>query len=144
MKFTLIIDKTKEPSVTVITDKVNETVAKIESLCASEGKNAINGYKDNEITPISVNDVSRFYTDGGKVYVSKGGEAFLIKMRIKDVEEIVGENFIKINQGCIANVNKIKKFKASIGGALMVVFNDDSCDYVSRRELKNVKRRLGL
>ena len=33
MKFYLVIDKEKEPSVTIVTDKVTSVVSKIEELC---------------------------------------------------------------------------------------------------------------
>ena len=54
------------------------------------------------------------------------------------------QSFIKLNQSCIANKNKIKKFESTIGGALKVIFKNGYIDYISRRELKNVKERMGL
>ena len=41
-------------------------------------------------------------------------------------------------------VEQIKEFKASIGGSVMVIFQNGYKDYISRRELKNVKERIGL
>ena len=52
--------------------------------------------------------------------------------------------FIKINQSCLANKTKIKRFETTIGGALKVVFKNGYIDFISRRELKNVKNRMGL
>ena len=75
---------------------------------------------------------------------SMGGKEYATKLRIKDVVELADDSFVKINQGCVANVKRIKKFKVSFGGALRVIFEDGYSDYVSRRELPNVKRRLGL
>ena len=68
----------------------------------------------------------------------------MIKNRLYQIEEIVDSNFIKINQSCIANINQIKKFDATLGASLLVIFKNGHSDYISRRELKNVKRRLGL
>ena len=53
-------------------------------------------------------------------------------------------NFVRINQSCIANINQIKKFSASFNGFLQVHFKNGYIDYVSRRELKNVKERVGI
>ena len=44
----------------------------------------------------------------------------------------------------LANFNRIDHFKASIGGALLIIFKSGYKDYVSRRRLKLVKERLGL
>ena len=42
------------------------------------------------------------------------------------------------------NVGKILRFESTISGAIKVVLKNDFSDYISRRELKNVKRRMGL
>ncbi len=145
MKFFLIVDKDKEPSVTVVCNSVTDTVAKIEQLCKESAPvETINGYLNEEIVPLCVKNVRYFCTEGGKVFASIDNQRFLTKLRIKDIEDFNDTDFVKINQGCVVNVKKIKKFRASIGGSLMVEFEDGYCDYVARRELKNVKRRLGL
>ena len=60
------------------------------------------------------------------------------------MEELLDNSFIKINQGCIVNINKILKFDSSITGSIKVILKNGFSDYISRRELKNVKRRIGL
>ena len=59
-------------------------------------------------------------------------------------KQMLGEGFVKINQSCIANTKKILRFSASISGALQVTFKNGYRDYVSRRQLKTVKKRMGL
>ena len=44
----------------------------------------------------------------------------------------------------IANLKKVEKFSAAFSGALQVNFKNGYVDYVSRRNLKNVKERLGI
>ena len=41
-------------------------------------------------------------------------------------------------------VTKIKKFESTIGGSLKVIFKNGYVDYISRRELKIVKQRMGI
>ena len=55
-----------------------------------------------------------------------------------------GSDFVKLNQSCIVNIKKIECFDASLGGALKVTLKNGYRDYVSRRQLKAVKERLGL
>ncbi len=145
MKFYLEITKEKEPSVTVVTPKVTSAISKIEELCKnSDEHELLYGYAGGEICPLELPAVTCFFTKHGKVFARAGGEEYLTKLRIKDVEEIADDSFVKINQGCIANVSRIKKFTATLGAGLKVLFDDGSADYVSRRELANVKRRFGL
>ena len=84
------------------------------------------------------------YTNDSKVYVNINNKDYLVKERLYQIEEILDDSFIKINQGCIVNVKRILKFEHSITGSIKVVLKNGFNDYISRRELKNVKRRLGL
>lgn len=145
MKFFLVIDKEKEPSVTVVCDKVTRVVAQIEALCQDgiDGE-LLYGYDNEEIFPLELPFITCFFTRDNKVFARVEGKEYATKLRIKDVVELVDDCFVKINQGCVANVKKVKKFAASFGGALRVIFEDGYSDYVSRRELKEVKRRFGL
>ena len=54
-------------------------------------------------------------------------------------EEILGDDFVKINQGCIVKVNAVKRFEASVGGAIKIILGNGFEDYISRRELSKVK-----
>ena len=42
------------------------------------------------------------------------------------------------------NVSKIKLFDVNFGGALKVILKSGYSDYVSRRQVKNVKEWLGI
>ena len=53
-------------------------------------------------------------------------------------------NFVKINQSCIVNVNKIERFDTSVSGTLKVSLKNGYTDYVSRRQLKPIKERIGI
>ena len=67
------------------------------------------------------------------------------KKRLYKIEEMLeDDDFIKINQSCIVNIKMIESFDASIGGALMIKLKNGYRDYISRRQIKAVKERLGL
>ena len=67
-----------------------------------------------------------------------------VKFRLYEIEEVFDTGFVKINQSCIANISKMKKFDVSLGGALRVEFKNGYRDYVSRRQMRAVKERLGI
>lgn len=146
MKFYLMIDEEKEPSVTIVCPKVTSAVSKIEALCKELDwdEEVLYGYTDEEIFPLSLADVACFFTKDNKVFASVNKTEYATKLRIKQVLELVDDSFVKINQGCVANVKHIEKFTVTFGGTLKVIFKNGYSDYVSRRELKNIKRRLGL
>lgn len=143
MDYKLIIDKEKEESLVLTLHERNELAEKIEELLG-ENTDPIYAYNEDEIVPISLNDADCFFTDNNKIYVYIGKEKYIIRLRLYQVEELCNNNFLKINRGCLVNVNKIKKFEMSFGGTISVVLTNGFKDYISRRELKNVKRRMGL
>ena len=144
MKFNLIVDKSAEPSVTVVCSKVDDTVCQIERLCNDAKQDSLWGYAGEEVELLHPSDIVCFFTDGGVVSCWVGSKKYLIKQRIKVLTEMLPCDFVKINQGCICNVKHVKKFAVSVGGSLQVVFDNGYSDYVSRREITSVKRRFGL
>ena len=80
----------------------------------------------------------------GKTYAVTEKGKYLLKLRLYQLEERLGEDFLKINQSCIVNVDMIESFKTSLGGSLMVTLKGGFRDYVSRRQLKTVKEKIGF
>ena len=144
MKYELIIDEKEEESIVIRAHSRSEMIIQIENIINGTKNNKLLGYCDGEIVPLSLSDVYVFYTSNGKVMASLEDEIYELKERLYVVESVVDNSFVKINQGCIININSILKFDASITGCIKVILKNGFSDYISRRELKNVKRRLGL
>ena len=143
MKYSLIIDKNKEEEVIVIAHEKHELVEKIEKLFFNNDKE-LTGYLDDEIIILDISKIACFISEDNNVYALVGEYRYKVKKRLYQIEEILDDDFIKINQSCIANINQISRFKASFNGFLEVIFKNGYKDYVSRRELKNVKGRMGI
>lgn len=143
MKLQIIVDKTKEESVLIVCHDKNELVCKIEKLITSTNEN-LSCYKDDEIRVLNLEEVACFITDDNKVYAYINKDKYLVKKRIYELEELLDDSFLKINQGCLANIKQIEKFVATIQGSLDVIFKNGYREYVSRRQLHIVKERLGI
>lgn len=142
MKITIITDKTKDEEIIIRVHEKTELIEKIEKL-VNETSDGFIGYKENEAMMLDINDINCFITENNKVFAMTD-EKLLIKERLYKVEEKLSDNFIKINQSCLANIKKIVKVQATFSGSLSVVFRNGYTDYISRRNLKNVKERLGV
>ncbi len=143
MKFRFLIDKNREEEVIVYAHKKTKLVESIENI-VKENNFELIGYADREAVKLDLADVYCFTVENNKIYAVCENEKYLLKSRLYQVEENLSENFIKINQSCIANIRKIRKFDASFSGTLTVIFKNGYKDFVSRRNVKNVKERLGL
>lgn len=142
MKLKIIIDQTKDEEILITCHKRDNLVDKIESLVNNEPP--LTGYLNDTIVLIDLEKVQCFVTEDNKVVAYLDDEKYVIKKKIYELEEILDNNFIKTNQGCIANIKHIKKFYASFAGSLDILFENGYRSYVSRRQLKSLKERLGL
>lgn len=143
MEYVLIIDKEQEEKLTLVVKERTKIVDDIEKIIQNKTDD-IYGYTDREIVKVDKNEISCIFTDDNKVYIYVGKTKYLVKYRIKQLEDTLDSSFIKINQGCIININSIKQFSSSIGGSIKVTLKNGFEDYISRRELTKVKRSLGI
>lgn len=143
MKFSLFIDKQREEECIIYAHEKSRLTDEIERLI-SEDALELTGYKDSSIIKLNLSEVYCFVVEGGKTYAITENDKLIIKYRLYQLEEKLTESFVKINQSCIANVKKIKRFDASFSGSLLVVLKNGYSDYVSRRQLKKVRERLGV
>lgn len=142
MKCRTFIDKEHEEEVVIYAHERNELVQSIERLAF--GSTELIGYTENEAVMLQTSEVYCFSIEGNKLYALTQNEKLQVKFRLYQVEDMLNENFVKINQSCIANIRKIERFDASVSGTMRVKFKNGHTDYISRRQLKNVKERLGL
>ncbi len=143
MKFTLILDKDRDEEIIIYAREKNELVSKIEKL-TEESPPDLTGYRDKVGVILNPDEIYCFIAQGNKVFAVTEKEKLQMKIRLYKIEEYELDSFVKINQSCIANLNKIARFDTSVSGTLKVVFKNGYTDYVSRRNLKNVKERLGI
>jgi DNA-binding LytR/AlgR family response regulator len=143
MKLRIVIDKNRDEQILIYAHEKTALICEIEQLVNNDSFD-LTGYGETETIKLNLNEICCFITEENKVYALTEKGKYRLKSRLYQIEENLNDNFVKINQSCIANIKKIDKFKASVGGALTVIFKNGYEDYVSRRNLKNVKERLGL
>ena len=142
MDIKIFIDKTKTEEILIYAHEKTPLIEEIEKLVAESNLDLV-GYTDTEARKINLLSVNCFISEGNKVFAMTD-EKSQIKLRLYQLEDMLDDNFIKINQSCIANIRQIKKVRATFSGAISVIFNNGYEDYISRRNLKNVKERLGV
>lgn len=143
MKCRKVIDKSREEEVVIYVKEDSEAARNIERYVLSLETELV-GFHDSSIIPINQNEVACFIVEQGKVYALVGKERLRMKRRLYEIEEFLDSRFVKINQSCVVNVSEILKFDASIMGTLTVTLKNGYRDYVSRRRMSEVKRRIGF
>lgn len=143
MKFRLIIDESREEEVIVYAKKASAFTEELEAFVKSNTPEIL-GYREGSIVKLAPADVYAFAVEDGKVFAHTAVEKLLVQKRLYKIEELAGERFVKINQSCIVNVAAIERFEPTFGGSLMVVMKNGYRDYVSRRQMRAVKERIGI
>ena len=143
MRVTVVIDETLDEEIIVHLKKESRIVDDIRAIASGERAELI-GYNENDIVRISLEQTSAFIVEDGRVYALLDGKRLRLKSRLYEIEDTLPQSFIRINQSCIVNISMIKKFTVSIGASLMVELKCGYRDYVSRRQVKKVKERLGI
>lgn len=143
MKYKIEIRPEQADELVIYARERNAELERIETFLR-ENDEKIFGYDGDKAIKLNTESIFCFFTEEGKVFALTYDKRLYVKERLYRIEEIFSESFVKINQSCLMNVSKIKRFESSIGGSLRVVLTNGYKDYISRRQLKTVKRRLGI
>lgn len=147
MKYKFVLDKNDETCI-IHAPMKTELITKIEELiyCDNQQLDGINiyGYLGSDIVPIKLVDIFNITIEDEKTIAYVNDRKFQIKYRLYQLQEILPNDFVQINKSSIVNLSYIKRFNSSWGGTLMVEMKNGYTDYVSRRQVKNIKRRMGL
>ena len=93
------------------------------------------------IIQINVQDIIYFYSDGNYNFCKTNNKEYRVKSKLYEIEKI-SNDFIRISKGCIINIKQVKSFDIGKNRNIIVKFNDDSEQYVSRRKIKEVMNYL--
>lgn len=146
MKFDLILDKTAEESVTVTAHARSPLTDEIESLVlACDGGDRIAGYRDEEMKLLRLGEVDCFFIADGKTCAAAAdGRTYQLRQRLCEVEARLPAAFVKINRGAVGQLSRIERFIGTFAGGVDVRFYGGHREYVSRRCLAELKRRMGI
>ncbi len=122
-------------------DKPNTNIDKLIQYIKEFEKTKIVETKDNERKTIEIKDILYFYSDKKYNYCrTKQGE-FKIKSKLYELEKI-DIDFLRISKSCVINLQKVKQFDLSETGKIVVKFDGNLEQQVSRRKIRDVMEYL--
>lgn len=144
MKYKLIIDKTKEEEIIAVVHAPSSLTQQIENLVFSfSGLDSIVGYRDDEMRKLLFSEIECItILDRKVIAIDEEGNHFLLRNRLRDLEDILPSYFIRINKSTLANEHRIARFDAVFSGGVDAVFQCGYREYVSRRCFAEIRRRF--
>ena len=146
MIFKLIIDREAEEQIVARVRQRSELTEKIEALVTgAERADELTGYTEEDTAILKIREIECICVEEGKTYaVYSDGVKYRLRGRLYEQEAQLGPDFVRINKSALANWKKIRRFKASIAGAVDIEFKSGYVEYVSRRCFAELKRRYDL
>jgi len=146
MKFTLIIDNTKDEEVVATVHGPSDLTRKLEALVTRyAGTDRLAAYREDETRLLAPEDIACITVLDGKTHaICSDGEQYRLKQRLYELESLLPASFIRINKSALANEHQIVRFAATFSGAVDAVFRCGYREYVSRRCFSEIRRRYGL
>lgn len=144
MEFRLTIDRESEERVLVFAHEASPLTEQLENLVRSYGgRDFVMARAEDEQVKLLFSDMECVAVRDRKVWaMATDGKIYRLGQTLGEIEVLLPAYFVRINKSAIANQNRIARFKTTFNGAVDVVFQSGYTDYVSRRCLAELKRRV--
>ncbi len=145
MELKLHIDPAAEAiTVTVTAPAETEEVKALLALLSPYAP--IPGYQGERVIPLDPARIARFYTQEKGVFAQDtAGETYAVKLRLYELEErLDGRVFVRASNSELVNLRHVTALDLSLSGAIKLTLVGGGVCWVSRRNVKNIKKALGL
>lgn len=105
------------------------------------GKNKIVVYDGYNMIQVSINEIMYFYSEGNYNFCKTKDKEYRVKSKLYEIEK-KSKDFLRISKSCIINIKQVKSFDIGENRNIIVRFNDNSEQFVSRRKIKEVMNYL--
>ena len=146
MKVTLFVSKDIEESYADIhTSELSDNISKAISILESEDVNDMLAVKKgSDIALLESSDVYMFRVEEKQVKVYTENDEYVIKKPLYQVEDSLGNDFLRISKTTIVNFKKIERVAPSLRGMMFVQLKNGLKDNISRKYLPDFKQALNL
>ena len=134
----------KETEVTIYAAKMNAEIEKLYKMLQDGEKNLnqIEGFKDNISYYLDLSEILFFETDSKVVMAHTAKNAYQVKNKLYELEEILGSNFMRVAKSTILNLDQIHAITRSISNCQIQFQNSYKTVYVSRHYYRDLRNRL--
>ena len=132
-----------EPEMIIRTPRLTEDVARLQQLILEQKMTPLTFYKDRSEYFVDVSEILFFETDGEKIYGHTKEEAYEVRQKLYELEEILPIAFCRISKSTIVNTKQIYSIEKSFSGTSTVNFYQTHKQvHVSRHYYQLLKERL--
>lgn len=140
-----VIDDLTEDEVLIRCGRMDDTIHKIQQYILEQSleNSKIIFYKQNQEFYFPLDNILFFETDGEHVYAHTVNDAYRIKYRLYELEEILPRNFVRAAKSTIVNIIQVYSITRNLTASSLIQFiNSHKQVYVSRYYYRELRQRL--
>ncbi len=105
----------------------------------------IPGWREETVTPLEPAQVLCFTARDKGVFAQTAAGEYQVKLRLYELEERLDpKTFVRVSNGEIVNLKQVTALDLSLSGTIKLTLTGGRTCWVSRRNVKNIKKALGL
>jgi len=138
-----ILDNCDEDEIIIRCGNVNENIRQIQSYIQSLATPKLVFYKGDQEFYIALEEILFFETEGEQVYAHTKGDAFRVRHRLYELEDMLSRTFLRVSKGTIVNLSHIYAIGRGLSTSSQIQFiGTHKHVYASRHYNKILKERM--
>lgn len=138
-----ISDELTEDEVVIRCASIDENVQKLQSFIKDLGSPKIIFYKGQQEFFLPLEEILFFETEGERIYAHTAKDAYRVKHKLYELEEILPRNFARASKGTIVNTAKIYAINRQLTSSSQVkFFSTHKQVYISRHYFNHLKDKM--
>lgn len=135
-------DSLADTELVIRVSRIDERIQKIQD-ALEEAAPSILFYKGNSEYFVDLAEILFFETDGAKIFAHARNEAYEVKLKLYELEELLPRYFCRISKSTIVNAKAIYSLEKSFSGTSSVQFSETHKKvHVSRHYYQLLKEKL--
>lgn len=140
-----VVGDLPEDEVTIRCGRVDDTIQKIHAFILEQTQSAqkITFYKQNQEFYFPLEDILFFETEGEHIFAHTSSDAYRIKFRLYELEEMLPKDFTRASKSTIVNIRQVYSITRNLTASSLVKFvGSHKQVYVSRYYYNELRQRL--
>jgi len=139
-----ITDGSAEDEVIIRCSRIDENISKLQTYIQSMSTPKMVFFKDSQEYYLPLEEILFFETEGEQIHAHTADDAFRVKHRLYELEEILPHYFIRAAKGTIVNTLRIYSINRNLTASSLVKFAGTHKQiYASRHYYGELKNKMG-
>ena len=138
-----ISDDMAEAEVIVRCGRVDDAISKLQEYVLSLSAPKLTFYKGTQEYYLPLDEILFFETNGEQIFAHTANDAFKVKRRLYELEEMLPRTFVRAAKGTIVNTQRVYAISRNLTSSSQISFiGTHKHIYVSRHYYKALKEKI--